>query len=150
MTVSVPTLWLIAAVILGLSELLVGTFYLLLLGLAALVGAFAALAGFSIEIQCLIVALLVLVGGVLLARYHAHRKINAKDAADDNFDIGQTVTISHWEKDGTAQVSYRGALWKARTENRVDDAPGVFTIVGVAGSVLIVKRRDRTVREESK
>ena len=149
MTVSVPTLWLIAAVILGLSELLVGTFYLLLLGLAALVGAFAALAGFSIEIQCLIVALLVLVGGVLLARYHAHRKSNAKDAAD-NFDIGQTVTISHWEKDGTAQVSYRGALWKARTENRADDAPGVFTIVGVTGSVLIVKRCDRTVREESK
>ena len=29
MTVSVPTLWLIAAVVLGLSELLVGTFYLL-------------------------------------------------------------------------------------------------------------------------
>ena len=54
MTVSVPTLWLIAAVVLGLSELLVGTFYLLLLGVAALVGAIVALAGFALEIQCLL------------------------------------------------------------------------------------------------
>lgn len=63
MTVSVPTLWLIAAVVLGLSELLVGTFYLLLLGVAALVGAIVALAGFALEIQCLIAAAVVLVGG---------------------------------------------------------------------------------------
>lgn len=96
MTVSVPTLWLIAAVVLGLSELLVGTFYLLLLGVAALVGALAAFAGFALEIQCLIAAAVVLVGGVILARYRAHHKKDARGLANDNLDIGQTVTVAHW------------------------------------------------------
>ena len=93
MTVSVPTLWLIAAVVLGLSELLVGTFYLLLLGVAALVGAIVALAGFAPEIQCLIAAAVVLVGGVILARYRAHHKKDAKGLANDNLDIGQTRPV---------------------------------------------------------
>ena len=82
MTVSVPTLWLIAAVVLGLSELLVGTFYLLLLGVAALVGALAAFAGFALEIQCLIAAAVVLVGGVIIARYRDHHKKDARSAAN--------------------------------------------------------------------
>ena len=150
MTVSVPTLWLIAAVVLGLSELLVGTFYLLLLGVAALVGAIVALAGFALEIQCLLAAAVVLVGGVILARYRAHHKKDAKGLANDNLDIGQTVTVARWDEDGTASVSYRGAQWKARTEHQNERTPGIFTIVGVTGSVLVLKRRDSNVREEGK
>ena len=150
MTFSVPTLWLIAAVVLGLSELLVGTFYLLLLGVAALVGALAALAGFTLESQCLIAAAVVLVGGLFLARYRAHHKKDARGEANDNLDIGQTVTVARWDEDGTTSVSYRGAAWKARAMHPNEKTPGIFTIVGVTGSVLVLKRRDSNVREEGK
>ena len=149
MTVSVPTLWLIAAVVLGLSELLVGTFYLLLLGVAALVGALAAFAGFALEIQCLIAAAVVLVGGVILARYRAHHKKDARGLANVNVDIGQTVTVAQWNEDGTACVSYRGAQWKVRTGHQSERTPGIFTIVGVTGSVLVLKRRESNVREDT-
>ena len=120
-----------------------------MLGVAALVGALAAFAGFALEIQCLIAAAVVLVGGVILARYRAHHKKDARGLANDNLDIGQTVTVAHWNEDGTACVSYRGAQWKVRTEHQSERTPGIFTIVGVTGSVLVLKRRESNVREDT-
>ena len=150
MTFSVPTLWLIAAVVLGLCELLVGTFYLLLLGVAALVGALAAFAGASLEIQCSIASAVVLMGGIFLAKYRARHKADALSQANDNLDIGQIVTVTGWNEDGTAQVSYRGALWKAVTQDRNRRVSGVFTIVGISGSVLVLKLHEESVRKEEK
>lgn len=139
---SITTWWVIAAVVLGLSELLVGTFYLLLLGVGALCGALVSLAGFPLDIQCFVAALVILVGGIALARYHAKAKLKNQNAKADNLDIGQTVTVKKWNEDHTATVSYRGANWQAVAQTGAKLEPGVFVIVEVRGSKLVVAQKD--------
>lgn len=139
---SITTWWFIAAVVLGLSELLVGTFYLLLLGVGALCGALVSLAGFSLDIQCFVAAIVILVGGIALARYHAKAKLKTQDIKADNLDIGQTVTVKKWNEDHTASVSYRGATWQATLKEGEKPEPGVFVIVEVRGSKLVVAQKE--------
>ena len=139
---SITTWWFIAAVVLGLSELLVGTFYLLLLGVGALCGALVSLAGFSLDIQCFVAAIVILVGGIALARYHAKAKLKTQDIKADNLDIGQTVTVKEWNEDHTASVSYRGATWQAVAKDGEKLEPGVFVIVEVRGSKLVVAQKE--------
>ncbi len=139
---SITTWWIIAAVVLGLSELLVGTFYLLLLGVGALCGALVSLAGFSLDIQCFVAAVVILVGGIALARYHAKAKRKSQNAEVDNLDIGQTVTVKKWSEDHTATVSYRGAAWQAVAKDGAKLEPGVFVIVEVRGSKLVVAPKE--------
>lgn len=139
---SITTWWFIAAVVLGLSELLVGTFYLLLLGVGALCGALVSLAGFSLDIQCFVAAIVILVGGIALARYHAKAKLKTQDIKADNLDIGQTVTVKEWNEDHTASVSYRGATWQATLKEGEKPESGVFVIVEVRGSKLVVAQKE--------
>lgn len=139
---SITTWWFIAAVVLGLSELLVGTFYLLLLGVGALCGALVSLAGFSLDIQCFVAAIVILVGGIALARYHAKAKLKTQDIKADNLDIGQTVTVKKWNEDHTASVSYRGATWQATLKEGEKPESGVFVIVEVRGSKLVVAQKE--------
>lgn len=135
---SVTTWWIIAAVILGLSELLVGTFYLLLLAVGAICGALVSLAGFSLDLQCFVAAVVILLGGIALARYHAKAKKKLQNREADNLDIGQTVIVKKWNEDKTASVSYRGAIWQVLAQEGTKLEPGVFVIVHVRGSKLVV------------
>lgn len=138
---SVTTWWLIAATLLGLSELLVGTFYLLLLSLGALCAATASYLGVALEMQCLLFSVVILVGGIALARFHARRKkARAVDPADD-LDVGQCVTVKNWKADETAEVSYRGALWQAVAAQGTERIPGVFKIEKVDGPRLVLTDR---------
>ena len=143
MELSITTCWLIAAVVLGLSELLVGTFYLLLLAIGALCGALVSFSGMGLSAQCFTAAVVILVGGIFLAKFHAKRKREEKPTEVDNLDIGQTVTVASWKEDRTASATYRGASWQVVAKEGVDLVPGTFKIVEVRGSKLVVAPSDK-------
>jgi membrane protein implicated in regulation of membrane protease activity len=105
--------WIVIAMALVIAELLSGTFYLLVLGIAAAAGAalayfampFWAQAGFATSIAVL---------GVVLV--HHYRAANPSTTGSNAIDIGQRVTLESWinEAEGLARVHYRGTLWDAK------------------------------------
>ena len=129
--------WLVAAGALGAAELLTGTFYMLVLGAAALCGAAAAYLGASLTAQVLVAAIAAAVGCVLLWRHHAaSRKASAEGAS---LDEGQRVEVEAWRADGTAEVRYRGTRWEAYAEEGSELKPGPWVIVRTEGPRLLVR-----------
>lgn len=109
-------LWAIAGFILIIVELLTGTFYLLVLGIAALVAALVAFSGGAFWLQCVLAAAAALIGVYLVHRWwQKHPKEAASEAA---LEVGQTVTLESWvnQAGGMARVRYRGTAWDARVE----------------------------------
>src|SRR5512134_3883187 len=102
-TVDSALAWLIAGIVLIVTELVTGTFYLLVLGVAALVAAGVAYAGGGFLIQ-VIVAGVIWIGG--------RRRAMATPAMPP-LDLGQPVTLDSWvnRDDRLARVKYRDALW---------------------------------------
>lgn len=136
---SEATGWLVAAGVLVVLELFSGTFYLLMIAGGLCAGALAALAGFGWAVQLMVAAALGVVGTVVLHRSrfgHSRRGNTARDP-NVNIDIGQRVEVDRWHQ-GHARVKYRGALWDVELGPGADAQPGVFKIVEVQGSRLIV------------
>lgn len=141
MDFSAPTLWWVLGGVLVVAELLSGTFYLLMIALGAAAGAIAAHAGVSTTAQ-ITTAALVAAGATALwhvKRARQPRSAPAASNADVNLDIGQTVQVSTWREDGTAQVSYRGATWQVRHAGAAAPQAGTHRIVAVHGNRLDVE-----------
>ena len=136
------SLWFIAALVVLGAELMLGTVYLLaaVLGLAA--GGVASWAGFDFTVQCLAVGL-VTIAGCLVAR--GLRKKNAKGEAEalQSIDEGREVEVSSVAADGSAQVLYRGARWRARAKAGTL-CVGRWTIDRVDGTELVLERKENT------
>lgn len=132
--------WIIAGIALVVAELLSGTFYLLVLGFAALVAGGIAYLGGSFLIQT-IVAGLISVAGVLWIR--ARRKALATPDMLA-LDLGQPVTLDSWvnREDRLARVKYRDALWSAIIEGEFRGESGeVFYIRAIDGNTLRVAKQ---------
>lgn len=132
--------WLVAAIVLVVAELLTGTFYLLVLGVAALLAAAVAYAGGEFLIQ-VIVAGVIAVAGVLWIR---GRRRALTTPAVPGLDVGQPVTLDSWvnRDDRLARVKYRDALWDAIIEGEFRGEAGeVFYIRAVAGNTLRVAKQ---------
>jgi len=132
--------WLVGGVVLIIAELATGTFYLLVLGVAALVAAGVAYwgGGFIVEV---IAAGVVAVGGVFWIR---SRKLAAATPAMPSLDVGQPVTLDSWvnRDDRHARVKYRDALWDAVVDGEFRGEAGeVFYIRSVRGSTLHVAKQ---------
>jgi membrane protein implicated in regulation of membrane protease activity len=129
-------IWWIAAAALIAVELLTGTFYLLVIGLAVACGGLAALLGGPVPLQWLIAGVLGVIGTVWLQRWK--RGIAAKTPQQQALDIGAQVQVLSWGPDRTARVAYRGSTWDA--ELAAPDTPKVETmyIAALRGSVLIL------------
>jgi len=126
--------------VLVVAELLTGTFYLLVLGVAALVAAVAAYLGGTLLIQ-VVVAGAISIGGVLWIRA---RRQTMRPPSMKPLDVGYTVTLESWvNRDGRlARVKYRDALWDAVVEGEFHgDVGEVFYIQGVEGNLLRVAKR---------
>jgi membrane protein implicated in regulation of membrane protease activity len=137
---SEATLWWIIAGVLVAAELATGTFYLLMLALGAAAGAIAAHLGVANTAQMVVAAL---VGGLAVAACYVARERypKAPSASADrnvNLDIGETLNVEHWNADGTATVRYRGAPWTAVFRNGTPPGPGIYRVVEVVGSRLVV------------
>jgi membrane protein implicated in regulation of membrane protease activity len=129
-------LWAIAGIVLIIVEMLTGTFYLLVLGIAALVAAGAAWLGQSFWVQAVVTAAVTVAGVILVNRFRG----KGTKAQKRSLDVGQSVSIESWisEADGLARVNYRNAQWEARVTGERVPGGKVFYIHAVEGNTLVV------------
>ena len=142
MDLSAATLWWLAAGALVAVELATGTFYLLMLSLGCVAGAMVAHAGLSATPQ-LLAAALVGIGATALwywRRAKAPRAAPVDANRDAHLDIGQSVQVDHWNADGSARVSYRGAAWAVQFAGDGQPSAGEHVIVAMQGNTLRVGR----------
>lgn len=129
--------WAIAGLALVITELLTGTFYLLMLALAAFGAAAAAWLGQTFPVQSIVASVVAAAGcyGVHLYR--------AKSGAQKMppIDAGMPAAFESWIDAGArlARVRYRGANWDARVEGQEALEPGaVLYVVATEGNTLKV------------
>ena len=141
MDLGAATWWWLAAGVLVLAELFIGSFYMLMLALGGVAGAVAAHLGAGYPTQ-LVAAAVVGAGTTAfwqLRRARAPRSAPVESNRDANLDIGQRVQVDAWDEAGSARISYRGSGWTAQFGGAGTPAPGPHVIVAVKGNRLIVE-----------
>lgn len=131
--------WLIAGIALIVTELATGTFYLLVLGIAALVGAGVGYAGGAHLWQAVAAAVVAVAGVVWVQQY---RKRSAASPMR-GLDVGQPAAFESWvnRSAGHARVKYRDALWDAQVSGDASGEPGeILYVVSVDGNTLKVSK----------
>ncbi len=137
--------WLVLGGVIVIMELFTGTFYLLMIAIGFAAGALVAFLGWSIEAQLISAALIGTIATVSLrrSRFGVRNKVDASRDPNVNLDIGQAIQVSTWNSTGadthTARTMYRGAQWDVQCVSKVGVLPGMYTIVEVRGSLLIVE-----------
>ena len=84
--------WAIGGIALIIAELITGTFYLLVIGIAALAGAAVAYAHFSFWTQAVVAAAIAIMGVVFVTRL---RKTHLSSPGI-SLDVGQSVVLDAW------------------------------------------------------
>jgi membrane protein implicated in regulation of membrane protease activity len=134
-------IWILVGFGLIIAELLTGTFYLLMFGIAALCAALIAFFGLSFPLQTL-AAVMVSVAGCWFV--HLYRVKNAQQQMKP-VDFAQPVVFEGWVDEGNriARVRYRNAQWEANVEPGIEAAPGsTLYITTTEGNTLsVVKSR---------
>ena len=137
-------LWAILGLTLVIVELLTGTFYLLVLGIAAFGAALAAWLGQGFPVQVIVMAVIAALGcyGV-----HVYRAKNMTQQMSP-VDAGQPASFENWVDQGArlARVRYRGASWDALVDGDGQDyaapAPGsLLYVIKADGNTLKVTSR---------
>jgi membrane protein implicated in regulation of membrane protease activity len=137
--VDISLAWLIAGFILLITELATGTFYLLVLGVAAFAGAGVAYAGGAPLAQSVVSAVVAIAGVVWV---HQYRKRTVASPMR-GLDVGQPAAFESWVNKGAghARVKYRDALWDAQISGDASGEPGeILYVVSVDGSTLKVSK----------
>ena len=133
------TLWAVTGLALVIVELLTGTFYLLMLGIAAFGAALAAWLGFEFSVQTVVAGVVSAVGCYGVHVYKA--KNRAQQMAP--IDAGMPASFESWLDAGTrlARVRYRGASWDARVEGLESVEPGAtLYVLATEGNTLRVAK----------
>ncbi len=131
--------WLIAGFVLIIAELVSGTFYLLVLGIAALVASGVGYAGGAFVWQAVAAAVVAVAGVVGVHRYRQ----TITPARMRGLDVGQPAAFDSWINKGAghARVKYRDALWDAQVAGGASGEPGeILYITAVDGSTLRVSK----------
>jgi len=133
--------WLVAGFVLVIAELLTGTFYLLVIGIGAFVGALVAWIGGNELWQVMVGGGVAIVGTFLVHTWH-HRNRPGRPGEGNLLDRGQPVVLEGWANETAriARVKYRGTSWDARLARPEDrPAPGTtLYISGQEGNTLVV------------
>ena len=133
--------WAVVGLVLVIVELLTGTFYLLVLGIAAFGAALAAWLGLQFSAQSIIAAL---IGAIGCYGVHLYR---AKNRAEQMapIDAGMPASFESWLDAGArlARVRYRGASWDARVEGGDALEPGatVYVLAADGNTLRVTKPR---------
>jgi membrane protein implicated in regulation of membrane protease activity len=130
-------IWAILGLTLVIVELLTGTFYLLVLGIAAFGAALAAWLGQSFAVQAIVAAVIAALGcyGV-----HVYRTKNTTRQMAP-VDAGQPANFENWIDQGArlARVRYRGASWDALVDgDSAVKAGAMLYVVSANGNTLKV------------
>ena len=133
-------LWSILGLTLVIVELLTGTFYLLVLGIAAFGAALAAWLGQAFPVQAIVAAVIAALGcyGV-----HVYRAKNTTRQMD-HVDAGQPASFENWVDQGArlARVRYRGTSWDALVDgDAAVDAGAMLYVTTANGNTLKVTTR---------
>ena len=136
------TIWWVLAGITVAAELLIGSFYLLMLSLGMAAGAIAAQGGSPLTVQLVVAAG---VGGAAVLLWRRVKQgrgaeLEAQSNPNVNLDIGALVTVDAWASDGSAQVHYRGANWTALHRPGLVPESGEHRVVEVQGSRLVLEK----------
>jgi membrane protein implicated in regulation of membrane protease activity len=133
--------WGVLGLALVIAELLSGTFYLLMLGIAAFGAAAAAGLGFAFALQSIIASVVAVAGCYGVHAYRA--KNSARQMAP--IDAGMPATFENWTDAGArlARVRYRGAGWDARVEGAEALEPGatVYVLATDGNTLKVTKTR---------
>ena len=132
-------IWLVAGFLLVIVELVSGTFYLLVLGVASLAGGVVAYTGLPFSVQAVVAATLA-VGGVFWVNRVRRRSTGVKMRS---LDIGQPARFDRWvdRAAGQARVKHRDALWDATVVGEISGEPGeVLTVISIDGNTLKVSK----------
>jgi membrane protein implicated in regulation of membrane protease activity len=133
--------WAVSGLVLVIVELLTGTFYLLMLGVAAFGAAAAAYFGFGFGAQSIVAALISAVGCYGVHVYKARNR--AQQMAP--IDAGMPANFENWLDAGErlAKVRYRGASWEARVEGLEAIEPGatVYVLAADGNTLRVAKNR---------
>lgn len=126
-------LWAIAGFVLIIAELLSGTFYLLVLGIAALAAAGVAFASGAFWLQAMVAAGVALIGIYAVRRWWTNHP--KESAASNNLDLGQAVVVESWvnQAAGIARVKYRGSTWEAQLETNLAHPPMLADVLYIRG-----------------
>lgn len=135
--------WLVAGFLLIIVELVTGTFYLLVLGIAALAGGAVAYLGQPFSVQAMVSAVLAVAGVMWVNRF---RKAS-KGVKMPSLDVGQSTTFDRWvdRANGQARVKYRDALWDAivtgEAAGEIRGEPGeTLYVTAIDGNTLKVSK----------
>ncbi len=131
--------WAVIGMALIIAELATATFYLLVIGVAALAGSAMAYLNYSFWVQAVAAAAVATIGVVFATRYRASRAAPSGAALD----VGQSVVFDSWvsEQDRLARVRYRNALWDALVlDTQSAEAGHMLYIQNVKGNTLHISR----------
>jgi membrane protein implicated in regulation of membrane protease activity len=131
--------WLITGFGLVIAELVTGTFYLLVLGIAAFAGAGVSYAGGALAVQAAVAALVALAGLAWVQRYR--KRITPPRMR--GLDIGHPASFDSWidKAAGHARVRYRDALWDAEVAGEaVGESGEILYVTSVNGNTLTVSK----------
>ncbi|MGQ0545364.1 MAG: NfeD family protein [Betaproteobacteria bacterium] len=133
--------WAILGLVLVIAELLSGTFYLLMLGVAAFGAAAAAYLGQPFAVQAVVGSVVAALGcyGV-----HVYREKNKAEQMP-SIDAGMPASFEAWVDAAArlAKVRYRGATWDARVEGAEGLEPGatVYVLAASGNTLRVAKQR---------
>ena len=138
-------LWMSLAGVLLILEMFSGGFYLVMIGIGFFAGGLAALSGAPYPTQLAIAGIVGMAATYLLWRVRLHKRLRAgaTEGAAGNLDIGQSLHVQEWRRDGglyTARASYRGADWDVELVPGAAPASGRFVIREIRGNRLIVEQ----------
>ena len=133
--------WAIIGLGLVIVELLTGTFYLVMLGVAAFGAAGAAWLGRDFPVQVVVAAVIAAAGCYAV---HVYREKN-RTLQMPPVDAGMPASFETWIDPGArlARVRYRGASWDARFEGVESLEPGatVYVLAADGNTLKVVKNR---------
>ena len=126
-------IWVLLAVAAVVAEMLTGTLYLLVVGVAAGLAAVASSFAYGPVTQCLVAAVIAVSGSLLVSRF---RKPTAGDMAPDLQGSAEVVVLG---EAGRLRVRWRGTEWDARADETIAVGEAVV-VVQQQGNVLQVRK----------
>jgi membrane protein implicated in regulation of membrane protease activity len=132
--------WFIAAALILIMELFIGTIYLMVVSAALFGAGFAAYLFDDLSISIIVAAVLSAVGIWWVKGWiKRHRHSPAHEAALNDLDIGQTVHIVRHLHSDIYEVMYRGTQWQAQAANQTSMlSPQTAVITGKSGNLLLI------------
>jgi membrane protein implicated in regulation of membrane protease activity len=132
--------WILVGFAVLITELVSGTFYLLVIGVGAFAAAAVAATDASLIVQVSVAGAVAVAGTLLVRRWH-RKQHRPGEASSNAIDIGQTANFEAWvdQGKGLARVKYRGASWEAVVGQGAAPQPNdLLYITGQEGHVFHV------------